>query len=99
MEIKKTSSGVIKTFARVIFVIGIIVTSLTAIGIVVGGWHYSQVQRTQTLFILSIIGAVILLVVGILLLIVEKAFLFSYAEIAEDMREVRNILVKRDSNT
>ena len=99
MEIKQTSSGVIKTFAKVIFVVGIIVTVLSAIGLVIGGWEYSQVQQTPALFIMSIIGAVIILVVGILLLIVEKAFLFSYAEIAEDMREVRNILAKRDSNT
>ncbi|MDT3390051.1 MAG: hypothetical protein LIR25_05655 [bacterium] len=99
MEIKKTSSGVIKTFAQVIFVVGIIVTTLSAIGLVIGGWQYAKIHQVQAMFALSIVGAVILLVVGILLLIVERAFLFSYAEIAEDMREVRNILAQRDSNT
>ena len=99
MEIKKTSSGVIKTFAQVIFVIGIIMTVLSAIGIVVGGCHYAKVHQVSAMIVLSVIGALIVLVCGILLLIVERAFLFSYAEIAEDMREVRNILAKRDSNT
>ena len=99
MEIKKTSSGVIKTFAQVIFVIGIIMTVLSAIGIVVGGCQYAKVHQVSAMIALSVIGAVIVVVCGILLLIVERAFLFSYAEIAEDMREVRNILAKRDSNT
>ena len=38
--------------------------------------------------------AAIFCVITILLLIVEKAFLFSYAEIAEDVRDVRNILIR-----
>lgn len=99
MEVKTTSSGTIKTFAQVIFIIGIVVVVLSAIALVVGGWKYSSIRQNTGLFVLSAIGAVIFVVGSILLLFVERAFLFSYAEMAEDLREMRNILAKRDSNT
>ena len=47
----------------------------------------------------GIVCALIICIVSIFLLVVEKAFLMSYAEIAEDMRDVRNILARRDSKT
>ena len=96
MEIKKTSSGAIKTFAKVMFVIGIILSVIAAIALAIAGLQYSR--GSTLLSVLTIVGATVFLVLSILLLIVEKAFLLSYAEIAEDMREVRNILAKRDSS-
>ena len=97
MSDKKTSSGTIKTFAKVMFVLGIILTVLFTIGFIVGGFAAAE-QYNQSLYsVLGIIGAALFCVVCILILIVERAFLFSYAEIAEDIRDVRNILTRRDS--
>ena len=45
MEVKTTSSGTIKTFAQVIFIIGIVVVVLSAIAMVVGGWKYSSIRQ------------------------------------------------------
>lgn len=98
MSDKKSSSGTIKTFARVMFVLGIILTVLFTIGLLVAGFAAAK-QQGQALFsVLGIIGAALFCVISILLLIVEKAFLLSYAEIAEDVRDVRNILSRRDSS-
>lgn len=97
MSDKKTSSGTIKTFAKVMFVLGIIFTVLFTIGIIICGFAMANQQGQSLYSVLGIIGAAIFCVITILLLIVEKAFLFSYAEIAEDVRDVRNILSRRDS--
>ena len=99
MEEKRTSSGSIKTFAKIIFVIGVIFTVIMTIGIIVGGIAFGQEagHSGAAITICSIIGGILFCVISIFLLIVEKAFLMSYAEIAEDMREVRNILARRDS--
>ena len=97
MSDKKTSSGSIKTFAKVVFVIGVIFTILITIGIVLGCIGAAEEYKQSLIAVLGIIGAALFAIISILLLIVEKAFLLSYAEIAEDIRDVRNILTRRDS--
>lgn len=101
MSDKLTSSGPIKTFAKIIFVIGVIFTILCTAAIVIAGIaHINDIASSsnRTVFtVLTVVGAVIFFVVSIFLLIVEKALLMSYAEIAEDMRDVRNILARRDT--
>lgn len=96
MEDKKTSSGSIKTFARIIFVIGVIFTVIMTIGIIGCGIVYGN-EIHAAIVIGSIIGGAIFCVVMIFLLAVEKAFLMTYAEMGEDIREVRNILARRDA--
>lgn len=97
MEIKTTSSGSIKTFAKIIFVIGVVFTVIFAIVMVAASISKGTQMNQPIITVGGIVGSVIFCVVTIFLLIVEKAFLMSYAEIAEDMRDVRNILCKRDS--
>ncbi|MBP5163279.1 MAG: hypothetical protein ILP16_09940 [Spirochaetales bacterium] len=97
MSDKKSSSGTIKTFARVMFVLGVILTVLFTIGIIICGVAMARQQGQSLYTVLGIIGAAIFCVITILLLIVEKAFLLSYAEIAEDVRDVRNIISRRDN--
>jgi len=103
MSDKLSSSGPIKTFAKIIFVLGIIFTVLGTAGIIVGGIAYVKTNATQynatALMVLSIVGGIIFFVVSVFILVVEKALLMSYAEIAEDMREVRNILARRDNKS
>ena len=99
MEEKKTSSGSIKTFARIIFVIGVIFTIILTIGLIGGSIIAAGELEKPVIAIGGIVCSLILCIISIFLLIVEKAFLMSYAEIAEDMREVRNILARRDSKS
>ncbi len=101
MSDKQTSSKPIKVFAIIIFIIGIIFTILVTAAIVIAGLGYASnnaASHNETgIKIATIIGAIIFFLASILLLMVEKAMLMSYAEIAEDMREVRNILSRRDN--
>ena len=99
MEIKTTSSGSIKTFAKIIFVIGVIFTIIFTIMMIGASIVKGNQMNRPIISICGSIGSVAFCVVSIFLLIVEKAFLMSYAEIAEDMRDVRNILCKRDSKS
>ena len=103
MSEKYTSSKPIKVFAKVIFVFGLIFTILMTAGIIVAGIGYANTNATQyngtALTILSIVCGIVFFLISLLLLMVEKAMLMSYAEIAEDMREVRNILERRDSKS
>ena len=98
---KFTSSKPIKVFARIIFVIGIIFDVLSTAAIILGGIAYisnnATVNGATGLTILTVVCAIIYFLAVLLLLMVEKAMLMSYAEIAEDMREVRNILARRDT--
>ncbi len=99
MEDKKTSSGSIKTFARIIFVIGVIFTVIMTIVMVAASIVASRDMDKPAVAICGIIGSLILCVLLIFLLVVEKAFLMTYAEIGEDMRDVRNILARRDNKS
>ena len=99
MSDKSTSSRPIKVFAKIIFVIGIIFDVIVSAGIIIGGIAAVNANATQNatgLIILTIICAIIFFCGVFLLLLVEKAMLMSYAEIAEDVRDVRNILTRRD---
>ena len=101
MSDKQTSSKPIKVFAIIIFIIGIIFTILVTAAIVIAGLGYASnnaaIHNETGIKIATIIGAIIFFLASMLLLMVEKAMLLSYAEIAEDMREVRNILSRRDN--
>ncbi len=97
MEEKKTSSGSIKTFAKIIYVIGIIFTVIMTIALIAASIIAASDMDKPAIAVCGIIGSLILCVIMVFLLIVEKAFLMTYAEIGEDMREVRNILAKRDA--
>ena len=99
MEIKTTSSGSIKTFAKIIFVIGVIFTIIFTIIMIAASVTKGHQMNQPIITFGGSACAVVLCIVSIFLLIVEKAFLMSYAEIAEDMRDVRNILCKRDSKS
>lgn len=99
MEDKKTSSGSIKTFARIIFVIGVIFMVLITIAMIGFSLFSAREMNKPIIAVGGIVCALIICIVSIFLLVVEKAFLMSYAEIAEDMRDVRNILARRDSKT
>lgn len=99
MEIKTTSSGSIKTFAKIIFVIGVIFTIIFTICLIAASISKGHQMNQPIITFGGSACAVVLCIVSIFLLIVEKAFLMSYAEIAEDMRDVRNILCKRDSKS
>ena len=96
MEYKKSSSGSIKTFAKIIFVIGIIFTILLTIALIAGSIIGASDLDKPAIAVCGIIGSLILCAIMVFLLVVEKAFLMTYAEMGEDMREVRNILAKRD---
>jgi len=101
MEERTTSSRPIKLFAKIMFIIGIVFDVIVSVGIIVGGIAMrDQIvtsYNTTALIILTIICAIVFFVIVLLLLLVEKAMLMSYAEIAEDVRDVRNILARRDS--
>ena len=104
MSDKSTSSRPIKVFAKIIFVIGIIFDVIVSAGIIIGGIAAVNANATQFnggagLIILTIICAIIFFFGVFLLLLVEKAMLLSYAEIAEDVRDVRNILTRRDEKS
>ena len=103
MSDKSTSSRPIKVFAKIIFVIGIIMDIIFTAGIIIGGIAAVNAKTTQGngsgLIILTIICAIIFFFGMFLLLLVEKAMLMSYAEIAEDLRDVRNILTRRDEKS
>ena len=99
MEIKTTSSGSIKTFAKIIFVIGVIFTIISTIIMIVAAVTKGNQMNQPLITFGGSACAIVVCVIFIFLLIVEKAFLLSYAEIAEDVREVRNILAKRDSRS
>lgn len=98
---KFTSSKPIKVFARIIFVIGIIFDVLSTAAIILAGIGYinsnASGSSSTALIIITVVCAIIYFLAVLLLLMVEKAMLMSYAEIAEDMREVRNILSRRDT--
>ena len=100
MSDKSTSSRPIKVFAKIIFVIGIIFDVIVTAGIIIGGIGAVRANATPDtvtgLIILTVICAIIFFFGSFLLLLVEKAMLMSYAEIAEDVRDVRNILTRRD---
>jgi len=101
MSDKFTSSKPIKAFATVMFVLGVICDLLmTATFVIVGLGHVNK-NATQynvtALTIVVIVGAVIFFGISLFLLIFERALLVSYAEIAEDIRDVRNILARRDT--
>ena len=96
MSDKATSSGTIKTFAKIIFVIGIIFTVIITIGLIAFSIVAASDMDKPGIAVGGIIGAIIFCAIMIFLLAVEKAFLMTYAEIGEDMREVRNILARRD---
>ena len=95
MSDKATSSGTIKTFAKIIFVIGIIFTVIITLAMIICGIKFGK-EYGAGATVGSILVAIIFCVIMIFLLAVEKAFLMTYAEIGEDMREVRNILARRD---
>ena len=59
MSDKKTSSGTIKTFAKVMFVLGVIFTVLFTIGIIVCGFAMAEQQGQSLYSVLGIIGAAI----------------------------------------
>ena len=99
MEDKKTSSGSIKTFAKIIFVIGVIFTVIITIAMIAASIIAAGDLDKPGIMIGGIIGSLIFCVIMIFLLVVEKAFLMTYAEMGEDMREVRNILARRDSKS
>ena len=100
---KYTSSKPIKVFAKIIFILGIICNVVMTAGIVIGGIAYVNTNATQyngtALTIVTIVCAVVFFLGFLLILMVEKAMLMSYAEIAEDMRDVRNILARRDNKS
>ena len=103
MSDKYTSSKPIKVFAKIIFIIGLIFNVMMTAGIVIGGIAYVNTNATQhngtALTIVTIVCAVVFFLAFLLILMVEKAMLMSYAEIAEDMRDVRNILARRDNKS
>jgi len=99
MSDKSTSSGVIKTFARIMFVIGVILTVIMVIAMVAVSIYYSNEMNSAGIAVAGVICSVVICILSIFCLVVEKAFLLSYAEIAEDVRDVRNILTRRDSRS
>ena len=99
MSEKTTSSKPIKLFAKIIFIIGIVFDVITTIAILIGGIaavNSNAAQRSAAgLTILIIICALIYFVIVFFLLLVEKAMLMSYAEIAEDVRDLRNAIADK----
>ena len=101
MSEKTTSSRPIKLFAKIIFVIGIIFDVIMTLAIIIGGVAAVNANSTQnnatgfTIFI--IICALILFIIIFFLLLVEKAMLLSYAEIAEDVRDLRNAIADKQN--
>ena len=101
MSEKTTSSRPIKLFAKIIFVIGIIFDVIMTLAIIIGGVAAVNANATQnsatgfTIFI--IICALILFIIIFFLLLVEKAMLLSYAEIAEDVRDLRNAIADKQN--
>ena len=59
MSDKATSSGVIKTFAKVIFIIGVILTVIFAIGGIVAGFVVGN-ETHAAIAVGAIIGSVLL---------------------------------------
>ena len=103
MSDRTTSSRPIKVFAKIIFVVGIIVDIILTAAIIIGGLAAVNASATQNnttgLTILTICCAIVFFFGMFLILLVEKAMLMSYAEIAEDVRDVRNILTRRDEKS
>ena len=101
MSEKTTSSRPIKLFAKIIFVIGIIFDVIMTLAIIIGGVaavNANAAQNNATGFtIFIIICALILFIIIFFLLLVEKAMLLSYAEIAEDVRDLRNAIADKQN--
>ena len=101
MSEKTTSSRPIKLFAKIIFVIGIIFDVITTLAILIGGFaaiNANALQYNSAGFtILTIICALLFFIIIFLLLLVEKAMLMSYAEIAEDVRDLRNAIADKQN--